>query len=129
MAPFIIKKCNIGKKPTTSATSTADIGKTEFLADRRTSTAKRPTSTASTAIHLGKPSISSISTTFSPTCTFDQKSSIRQSATETRLGYMPLDQILDQIRKVFPNAKIIPSSDPKPPPDPEPPPEQQLPLF
>src|SRR5262245_43293891 len=90
---------NIGKKPTTSTTSTADRRKTEFPAVR-TSTAKRPTSTASTAIHLAKPPISSIPTIFFPTCTFDQKSSIRHSATETRLGYMPLDQMLEEFRKV-----------------------------
>ena len=42
---------------------------------------------------------------------------------EKRLGHMPLDQMLDEIRKEFPNAKIIPSDNPKPEPPPDSSPE------
>jgi hypothetical protein len=39
---------------------------------------------------------------------------------EQRLGHMPIDQMMDEIRQHFPNAKILPSDNPEPddpPPD------------
>jgi hypothetical protein len=42
-----------------------------------------------------------------------------ESGPETRLGYMPVDQMLDAVREIFPNAKITPSSESEPPTQPE----------
>ena len=42
---------------------------------------------------------------------------------EKRLGHMPLEQMLDEIRKEFPNAKIVPSDNREPEPPPESSPE------
>jgi len=38
---------------------------------------------------------------------------------EKRLGYMPLDQMMDEIRQHFPSAKILPPDNPEPEPPPD----------
>src|SRR4030095_4014164 len=38
---------------------------------------------------------------------------------EKRLGYMPLDQMMDEIRQHFPNAKALPPDNPEPEPPPD----------
>jgi hypothetical protein len=38
---------------------------------------------------------------------------------EKRLGYMPLDQMMDEIRQHFPNAKVLPPDNPEPEPPPD----------
>ena len=49
--------------------------------------------------------------------------SAQSGESEKRLGHMPFGQMLNEIRQVFPNAKIIPPDNPKPEPPPDSTPE------